>query len=121
MTKRCVKCNRDVTNDKRMKDSKGQYWCYDCGAQDEAGRGSGLIQKCPSCGNPTHAAKFLRIKDKYVCESCAEGGGKTKKGGGTEMGSGADQAKKDKIKVVVGAACLVGGLALILWNMGMFG
>jgi len=111
MSKRCVKCSKDVTNDKRMKDAKGQYWCFDCGAKDEASRGSGLVQKCPGCGTPTHAAKFIRVKERYVCENCAEGGGKGKVKGG------ASDTRNDKIKVIVGVVCLLFGVFLIVQSL----
>ena len=59
--KRCHKCGKDVTHDRRMKDGKGQYWCADCGGSAEAStHGSGLIAPCPKCGTPTHAAQLAR-------------------------------------------------------------
>ena len=36
----CVKCRKDVTNEKRMKGSKGEYWCYDCGVADQMSKGA---------------------------------------------------------------------------------
>ena len=33
--KRCNGCHKDVTNDKRMKDSSGRYWCLTCGAAQQ--------------------------------------------------------------------------------------
>jgi hypothetical protein len=33
--KRCSGCHKDVTNDKRMKDSSGRYWCISCGTEQQ--------------------------------------------------------------------------------------
>jgi hypothetical protein len=30
--KRCSSCHKDVTNEQRMKDASGRYWCVTCGA-----------------------------------------------------------------------------------------
>jgi len=30
--KRCNSCHKDVTDQQRMKDSSGRYWCVTCGA-----------------------------------------------------------------------------------------
>jgi hypothetical protein len=33
--KRCSGCHKDVTSDKRMKDSSGRYWCINCGTEQQ--------------------------------------------------------------------------------------
>jgi hypothetical protein len=33
--KRCNGCHKDVTNDQRMKDASGRYWCVTCGAAQQ--------------------------------------------------------------------------------------
>jgi len=107
--KHCIKCHKDVTGAKRMKDSKGQYWCHDCGSKEEASRTSSLFQKCPGCGNPTHATKFVRVRETYLCESCADGTS-------TSKGGGLSSQRNDKIKVILATLCLVAGVALIVKN-----
>jgi predicted RNA-binding Zn-ribbon protein involved in translation (DUF1610 family) len=102
--KRCSKCGKDVNGQRRMKDASGKYWCVDCGAKDEMGKGSGsLVQPCPSCGNPVHAANMVRDKKtgKYTCDSC--------QGKGGSSGGGVDEAKKQKIKIGLALTCLVLG------------
>ncbi len=109
LSKHCIKCHKDVTGAKRMKDSKGQYWCHDCGSKEEASRTSSLFQKCPGCGNPTHATKFVRVRETYLCESCADGTS-------TSKGGGLSSQRNDKIKVILATLCLVAGVALIVKN-----
>jgi predicted RNA-binding Zn-ribbon protein involved in translation (DUF1610 family) len=113
--KRCVKCGKDVNGQRRMKDPRGQYWCYDCGSKDEASKGSGsLVQPCPACGSPVHAANMVRNKKtgKYTCDNC-QSSGKSSGGGGS------DEAKKQKIKVGLALACMVlGGFFYWYLNVG---
>ena len=91
-TKRCVKCGADVTGQQRMKNARGEYWCMDCGAKEEATKSANLVNPCPSCQTPVHAANLVRHDGKYVCESCASGTGKS---------AGATSGKKKLILAIV--------------------
>jgi hypothetical protein len=107
-TKRCMKCQKDLTGVKRLKDSKGQYWCPDCGVGGNAASHSGLVSPCPKCHSPVHAAHLIRDPKSgaYVCESCAAGvKGKTKNGAAAP--SAEDAAKRTK--VILGCLMIVGG------------
>lgn len=102
--KRCIKCGTDVTGHQRMKNAKGEYWCMECGTKEEAARATNLVNPCPLCDKPVHAAHLVRKEGQYVCEECASG--KTK--------SGAGAGKK---KMILAAGLLaVGAAAYVLMN-----
>lgn len=106
--KRCTKCGKDVNGQRRMKDPKGNYWCYECGSQDEASKGSGtLVQPCPGCKKPIHAMNMVRDKKtgQYMCDDCVS------KGKGA--GGGAD-AKKKKVIMAAVAIVVLGAIAFYL-------
>src|SRR5688500_14237009 len=62
----CVACGVDVTNQKRMKDSKGKYWCYECGAKDQARKGESTGVTCPDCLQSFAPTKLIRYEGQYL-------------------------------------------------------
>jgi recombinational DNA repair protein (RecF pathway) len=109
--KHCVKCGRDVNGRKRMKDSQGRYWCYECGANDEAQKGNTLMTSCAGCGKPTSPTHLYKVGEQYFCPNCRDDGKARKRGG---RGGGGDEARKEKIKLAVAAVAGLGGVALIV-------
>jgi ribosomal protein L37AE/L43A len=106
--KRCMKCGKDVNGQRRMKDPKGNYWCYDCGSQDEVAKGSGtLVQPCPVCKKPIHAMNMVRNKKSglYTCDECSASG---------KGNAGSGDPKKKKLIIVVVALALLGAVAYYL-------
>lgn len=105
-TKRCIQCGRDVTHSKRMKDSRGHYWCYECGAADEARKGHGLMTPCAQCGKPTPPQHLHRTGQRYLCGDChrdiATGG------------SSPSMSPADRIKLLLGGLAALVGIALVL-------
>ena len=103
--KRCVNCNRDVTNDKRMKDSSGKYWCVKCGEADRAKKGQGAapLVACPKCNDKYPAAKLQRFGKEKVCPACYNEG---TRGGGVSM-AGGDGARTMKLVVAMGVLAVV--------------
>lgn len=74
--KRCVSCGTDVAGKKRMKDSKGVYWCYDCGLKDQAKQqsgstGSAMTITCPACNKLFPPIQATKQGNVYVCPDCA--------------------------------------------------
>lgn len=118
--KRCVSCRKDLEGQKRMKDSKGQYWCYDCGSKDEANKAregkATLVQLCAKCKTPTHARDLFKTKKGYVCEKCA-GGSKEKV---PVDKNNTDVAKKEKRKMLLAIGMVAFG-ALLLGGGYFFG
>lgn len=116
--KRCVQCKKDLEGQKRMKDSKGQYWCYECGSKDEATKAkegkATMVQLCAKCKSPTHARDLFKTKKGYVCEKCASG---SKEKVATEK-DGTDIAKKEKRKMI--AALVMVGCGVLLLGAGFY-
>jgi formylmethanofuran dehydrogenase subunit E len=119
-SKRCVKCNKDLAGHRRMKDTKGQYWCYDCGSADEARKASEgrstMVQPCQKCTRPTHVRELVRVKGgNYLCESCAG----VAKASDKPVNEGDDLARKEKQKLYFAVAFLVlGGLLIGGYSLG---
>src|SRR5690606_8542124 len=66
-------CGIDVRGRKRMKDSQGRYWCYECGAADQMRKGQGLGGSvCPDCMQTFPPVKLMKHSGKYVCSNCYE-------------------------------------------------
>ena len=101
--KRCVNCNKDVTNDKRMKDSSGKYWCLKCGEADQAKKGqTGIV--CPMCNDRYPANKLTRFGKDKLCPSCYR---QASKGGSSRGGSsGGDSDKGRMVKMIAAMGVL---------------
>ncbi len=67
--KRCVNCNKDVTSDKRMKDSSGKYWCVKCGEADQLKKGQ-TGTSCGNCGDRYPAGKLTKFGASKLCPTC---------------------------------------------------
>jgi hypothetical protein len=78
--KTCVSCGKDVSGQKRMKDSKGQYWCIDCGKADQAKKQSAgsTASLCSGCNESFPAAMLTRWGKKQYCTPCLKKIGGTK-------------------------------------------
>ncbi len=70
--KLCVNCGKDVTNDKRMRDSSGKYWCIACGQEDQLKkRATAGGASCSGCGG-TFADHQLSVwGNKKLCTKCS--------------------------------------------------
>jgi hypothetical protein len=127
----CISCGTSVAGAKRMKDSKGQYWCYDCGLADErkkrgddtlTDQGGALTGKtdtmsqCPLCRqffSPVDMIRSERAPKKsggYICLKChhkPKGKKKKSSGGGGFL---ADMDEEKRKKVIYG---IVAGVVLV--------
>ena len=82
--KHCATCGKDVTNEKRMKDSvTGKYWCYECGIKQPGAKTQAAL--CPLCKQAMSIHSMYRHNDQYICQTCHDakttGKGKVGKGG----------------------------------------
>lgn len=73
VVKSCIACGKNLSGQKRMKDSQGRYWCMDCGAEDQkrkmaAGVGSNNI--CGGCGETFQAHQLSVWGSKRLCAKC---------------------------------------------------
>ena len=116
-TKRCTKCQKDLAGAKRLKDSKGQYWCPECGVGATPASGTNLVSPCPKCHTPVHAAQLVRDpkSGSYVCEHCAAGA-KTKGGKAGAAPISDEEAAKKKKTILAVAMIVAGGIAYYTLN-----
>lgn len=67
--KYCATCGKEVTNEKRMKDSAtGKYWCYDCGIKQPGAKTQATL--CPICKQAMSIHSMYRQNDQYICQTC---------------------------------------------------
>jgi DNA-directed RNA polymerase subunit RPC12/RpoP len=66
----CVSCGKDVTHEKRAKDSLG-YWCMECHAKDKA-RQKPIGTPCPECGRLVKDSALVEVEGKRICVLCRE-------------------------------------------------
>jgi hypothetical protein len=69
--KLCCKCGKDVTNQKRARDTRG-YWCWECHRADlrqERGREKPRA-RCPQCGRLVPADSITTYHGEPMCAKC---------------------------------------------------
>lgn len=115
----CIKCAKDVSNAKRMKGSKGEYWCYDCGTKDQMSKGGGILTPCADCGKPCPPTSLYRRDGEYVCSTCSRKEPKTGMfGGGGGGAPPSPEARSARMKLI---ACLcIMAVALPMLVLGYF-
>lgn len=102
--KMCCTCGKDVTTQRRMKDSStGRYWCYDCGNKQPGAKNESIL--CPRCRKPMSAHSMYRVNDQYICHDCHEIG-KTKTPG---AGRGKLIAATVGVLLVAGVSAFLNG------------
>lgn len=67
-TKTCCSCGINVAGKKRMRDSKGQYWCFECGQADLQKKNAAT--PCHACGKPYPTTALTRVGSDLVCPIC---------------------------------------------------
>jgi len=96
--KHCSTCGKDVTQEKRMKDSAtGKYWCYDCGIKQPGAKSQAA--HCPLCKQAMSIHSMYRHDDQYICQKCHEAKTSGKAKSGAQVGGG-------KAMVLVGGVVL---------------
>jgi DNA-directed RNA polymerase subunit RPC12/RpoP len=67
--KACVHCHKDLTHDRRMRDSQGHYWCVACGREDT--KLKKLNSKhCVDCRGKYLVDEMKQIDGLYICKGC---------------------------------------------------
>lgn len=72
--KTCVRCHKDLSGHRRLKDHNGQYWCADCGRADNAVRHSTPTSgHCHDCHGRYPASELHTDGEDTVCTGCLAG------------------------------------------------
>ena len=66
----CVVCGADVTKKKRMKDSQGKYFCYECGIADQKRKETTESFACADCGRAFAKEKMYSTDGTFRCKRC---------------------------------------------------
>jgi hypothetical protein len=64
----CHACGADVTGKRRMRDSEGRYWCFDCGMKDEQRKHP---VPCEDCGENFPEFELTEMQGMHICPKCA--------------------------------------------------
>ena len=129
----CVACGADVAGKKRMKDSAGRYWCYDCGVADQKAKAAGgdgapitssdakpSMSQCPLCKGVYPEADLIksdRHGGRKICDRCYNKRKKADKSRRALAESDAGDSSQQFVVlgVILAVAAAVG---LGLWAMG---
>jgi DNA-directed RNA polymerase subunit RPC12/RpoP len=114
----CVSCGKDVTHEKRAKDSLG-YWCYECHTRDKA-RQKPTGTPCPGCGRLVKDSALVEVNGRRVCVLCREAERQEVQHQARLKGAPTKEFRKEEIKnlyLMVGILIVL----LILGAMGYFG
>ncbi len=112
-SKRCVNCDRDVTSQKRMKDSSGRYWCVTCGEADRLKKGQGADVACSSCGETFAPAQLTKYGAARLCNACYKA---ATKGPGLRGGLAAGgKTDKGRLMAMVGVMAVLAAGAV--WRL----
>lgn len=68
--KTCIKCGKDVTGHRRVKDSRG-YLCYDCSKAEIHEEKAGTIP-CGACKRRVKEAGLVEYKGRKICKICLD-------------------------------------------------
>jgi len=69
----CCICGKDVSHEKRAKDSRG-YWCYDCHKAERARERAAEAGKvpCHDCGRLVVPKALIAFEGDKICARCKE-------------------------------------------------
>lgn len=114
-TKLCVKCGKDVTHDKRMKDASGAYWCLDCGEADSRTKhsaSSAAGAQCEDCRGKYPPEQITTYENQTLCIGCAKARQKAANGGVSPD----DAAQQRFVRAIAAGVLIAVGITLIVLN-----
>ena len=119
--KRCCACGKDVSSQRRFKDSKG-YWCEPCNREDARKQGKVLKVKCPECHKCVAENLIVDWHGRHICSGCKfELSTNEEKTSARLIIAGKQRTERNKIKMQVAiAASILLGLFL-MYQFGLFG
>jgi hypothetical protein len=115
--KLCCSCGKDVSHKKRMKDSSGAYWCYECGVADSRSKRDREGTACPDCHIKFAPSQLTDSDGAKVCVACYTKRKMSAKRTANRIAAVAahDKQSQERKKIIlafVGAVALLGGF---LW------
>jgi hypothetical protein len=69
IAKVCIECGKDVSRERRMKDSNGHYWCIACGEADHQRRHREM-DNCADCHMRWPLDKIKLLDGLHLCQGC---------------------------------------------------
>lgn len=111
--KLCVKCQKDVTHAKRMKDSQGQYWCLACGTEDSKRKHSSKVL-CADCRGKYAPTEVHTIGSAILCNACLAARQRHGTAASTPVNEHAAEARARKVKLGLAVGTFVAGITLII-------
>lgn len=64
----CCKCGKDLSHEKRLRDSDG-YWCVACHKEDQRLKSAKGVA-CADCGRIVPEAALMRYEGLLICSKC---------------------------------------------------
>jgi hypothetical protein len=124
VVKACVACGKNLSGQKRMKDSQGRYWCMECGAEDQRKKmASGVTSAniCNGCGDTFPVHELSVWGSKRLCPKCSpssKGPGMLATVTGLLKGGGGG-GQTDRTKIIIMAIVMVILMAIAFYlNFG---
>ena len=68
--KSCYVCGIDLTNQVRLKDHIGRYWCQECTEAERRAKAREAELKCSDCHRMVGASKLYDYDDVRLCRTC---------------------------------------------------
>ena len=119
----CCSCGADVTHKKRMKDSSGTYWCFECGVADTRSKREREGTACPDCHVKFAPSQLTDADGVKVCVACYTKRKVSAKRTANRIAAVAAQEKaaSEKRKLILGFAGALGAVGgLVLLTMFVF-
>ncbi|HTW95608.1 MAG TPA: hypothetical protein VMD30_12475 [Tepidisphaeraceae bacterium] len=112
----CCICGKDVSHEKRAKDSRG-YWCYDCHKAERAREkaSEGLKVPCHDCGRLVLPVALITFEGDKICGRCKEARAEKKKYRASAVGKHHEMHEKRQFILLALFALLL--LLVILGHM----
>ena len=111
--KLCVKCNKDVTHAKRMKDRQGKYWCIACGIEDSKKKHSSKVI-CSDCRSKCNPTDVHTVGGDILCAACLAARQRHGDLTATPGSDDAAEARARKLKLALALGTFIAGVTLIV-------
>jgi len=109
----CCRCGKDISHEKRLRDSEG-YWCVDCHRADKREHTPTGV-RCPSCGRTVAEDSLSNYDGERICSRCVKEKRELKKASEKKFkvidGQKFDAYEKKQTLII---AAILGALVLVI-------